>query len=47
MFLSEFQLYYTVDRCSNQDVQNKNLAYIENHETAYSVLGCTRRWTEV
>jgi len=33
IFLSEFQLYYAVGRCSNRDVQNKNLAYIENHKT--------------
>ena len=33
IFLSEFQLYYAVDRCSNRDVQNKNPSHIENHET--------------
>jgi len=33
LFLTEFQLYYAVDRCSTRDFQNKNPAYIENHET--------------
>ena len=43
MFLCDFQLYYTVDRCSNRDVQNKNPTYIENHETWPPLLWAVNR----